>query len=225
LDVYNLIEDFITFIIQQLGKSPNTAKDVLKAVRSFFRSERISLDPRLVTECASIPKSYRDTESDFVLDKPTAAKILGSPMNRRLRVFLYMLASSGARAGELSSICWKDVDLDANPVSIHLRAEITKTKVGRTVYVTRETAEELKQWLFYRQICRNRNKRNRNNNGTITSTSKSVVDPNEFVFQVYKKKGDPKYIEHKMQTSFTSHLKSLGLYGNLIVLTGIPVRP
>ena len=37
VDVYNLIEDFIAFIIQQLGKSPNTAKDVLKAVRSFFR--------------------------------------------------------------------------------------------------------------------------------------------------------------------------------------------
>jgi len=223
LDVYNFIEDFISFIIQQLGKSPNTAKDVLKAVRSFFRSERISLDPRLVTECASIPKSYRETESDFVLDKPTAAKILGSPMNRRLRVFLYTLASSGARVGELSSIRWKDVDLNANPVSIHLRAETTKTKVGRTVYVTRETAEELKQWLLYRQTCRNRsNDKGVATTSTITtgttptssSISKSVVDidPNEFVFQVYNKKGDPKYIEHKMQTSFTNHLKSLGLY-------------
>jgi integrase len=215
LDVYNLIEDCIRFLLVDLGKTPNTAKEVLKAVRSFLRSERVSLDPRLVTECASIPKPHKDTESDFALDKPTAAKILGSPMNRRLRVFLYTLASSGARVGELSSICWKDVDLDANPVSIHLRAEITKTKVGRTVYVTRETAEEIKQWLLYRQTCRNRNKRNhRSNKGATTSisTSKSIVDPNEFVFQVYRREGDPKYIEHKMQTSFTNHLKSLGLY-------------
>ncbi|HET7390498.1 MAG TPA: hypothetical protein VFJ51_06720 [Nitrososphaeraceae archaeon] len=60
-------------------------------------------------------------------------------MNRRLRVFLYTLASSGARVGELSSVRWKDVDLDANPVSIHLRAEITKTKVGQTVCNQRDS--------------------------------------------------------------------------------------
>lgn len=69
----------------------------MKAVRSFL-GQRVYHDPRLVTECASILKLYRDTESDFVLDKPTAAKILGSPMNRHLRVILYTLASSGARA-------------------------------------------------------------------------------------------------------------------------------
>ncbi|HET7390499.1 MAG TPA: hypothetical protein VFJ51_06725 [Nitrososphaeraceae archaeon] len=52
LDVYNLIEDCIRFLLVELGKTPNTAKEVLKAVRSFLRSERTSLDPRLVTECA-----------------------------------------------------------------------------------------------------------------------------------------------------------------------------
>ena len=75
-----MIEDFVNFLLTDLHKTPNTADDVIKANRSFFRSERISLDPRLVSECASIPKSHRDTESDFILDKLTASKKLGAPM-------------------------------------------------------------------------------------------------------------------------------------------------
>ena len=100
VDVYNLIEDFVTFIIQQLCKSPNTGKDVLRAVRHFFRSERISLDPRLVIECASIPKSYRVTKSDFVLYTvffPTVARV-----EEELETEFYSL--EGCRSGCKSSI-------------------------------------------------------------------------------------------------------------------------
>jgi len=79
-----------------------------------------------------IPKWYKDTESDFEPYKPTVAKILISYEQAFESISIYA-CKSGARVGELSSILWKEVDLDTNPVSIHLRAETTKTKVGNNV--------------------------------------------------------------------------------------------
>jgi hypothetical protein len=59
--------------------------------------ERISLDQRLVIECASIPKSHIDTESDFVLCKPTIA-ILVSCEQAFESISIYS-CKSGARVG------------------------------------------------------------------------------------------------------------------------------
>ncbi|HET7391025.1 MAG TPA: tyrosine-type recombinase/integrase, partial [Nitrososphaeraceae archaeon] len=156
LDVYTIIEDFVTFLIQDLEKSSNTANETLKAVKSFLRSERISLDNKLVSECASIARSYKDSE--FALDKVTVSKILQSVKLRRLRVFLFCLASSGCRIGELSSVRWKDISFDSRPTAIHLRAEYTKTKTGRVVYLSDEGKEELIQWRLFKENCRSKNK-------------------------------------------------------------------
>src|ERR1051326_323382 len=104
----------------------------------------ISLDSRLLIECAGIPKNYTDDSNQHALDKNTVAKILQSAKVRRLRVFLFCLASSGCRVGELASIMWSDVKFDAKPVSIHLRPENTKTRNGRTVFISDEAKEELR---------------------------------------------------------------------------------
>ena len=48
------------------------------------------------------------------------------------------LASSGMRAGELVQIRKKDIDLTLERIAIRIPAGITKTKTGRTVFVSRE---------------------------------------------------------------------------------------
>src|SRR5436309_11274512 len=74
LDIYTLIEDFVNFIINDLQKSSSTARESVKAISSFFRSERLPLDPKILSDCAGIPKTHR--EGEFPLDKVMVSKIL-----------------------------------------------------------------------------------------------------------------------------------------------------
>jgi integrase len=114
---------------------------------------------------------------------------------------MFMLASSGARVTEMASIRYKDLDTSSLPVSIHLRPEVTKTRIGRIVYISNEAKEELQQWLSSKQRSRN-----------ISKHMSKNIDPNELVFQVYSNERNPKYIVHKIQVDFIGHLKRLGLY-------------
>jgi hypothetical protein len=59
--------------------------------------------------------------------------------------------------------------------------------------------------LKYREECRSRSHKNGN-------ASSPIIDPEEYVFQMYSNNGDPKHITHEMQTCFSNHLKSLGLH-------------
>ena len=72
-----------------------------------------------------MPKIYREDEEP--LDVEDIRKILLSCNNRRLKTYLLVLASSGARAIEGLAIRLKDIDFTNNPTKIHIRKEYTKT--------------------------------------------------------------------------------------------------
>jgi integrase len=145
---YLLVRDFVEFLINDLHKGISTIKTCMKALKGLLRSEMISLDDKLVLECASVPKSYSDESNEHALDKATISKILSGVKTRRLRVYLFCLASSGTRVTDLSSIRWKDIDFSnsSKPVTtIRLRPETTKTRNGRLVFISDEATEELRQ--------------------------------------------------------------------------------
>lgn len=215
-EVYTIISGFVQFMLNDLKKSTATINSSLKAVKGLLRSEMITLDTRLILESASVPRAYRDESNEYALDKPTVSKILQSVKVRRLRVFLFCLASSGCRVGELSAIKWSDINLDSRPVSIHLRPETTKTRNGRTVFVSDEAKEELEQWRLYKEQSyakvqktlsddelvflagRVRNNGN-NNNG------------NDAIVYLLEKKTTPDFIAQGIQFSFVELLESLGI--------------
>jgi integrase len=64
----------------------------------------------------------------------------------RERTMLAMLASSGMRIGELLSLRVKDVEFE-NPTRIAVRAENTKNRRERIVFVSSEATVLLKDYL------------------------------------------------------------------------------
>jgi integrase len=217
LDVYTLIEDYVTFMLQQLSKSPNTTNQTLRAITSFLRSERISLDTKLAGEVACVPKMYKDSE--YALDKVMVSKILQSAKIRRLRAFLFCLASSGCRIGELSSVRWKDIDFNnTRPTSIHLRPEYTKTKTGRVVYISDEATEELNQWRLFKERCLNNNKKKNDESRALLLPRRYIIESDGLVFETRGKNGyghghsSPKGVAYAMHKYFASHLESIGLH-------------
>lgn len=199
-EAYNVIGEFVHFMIHDLKKSTTTINSSLKSIKGLLRSEMITLDSKILQESASVPKSYYESEGKDALDKATVSKILQSVKIRRLRVFLFCLASSGCRVGELASIKWSDINLDSKPVSIHLRPETTKTRTGRTVFVSDEAKEELEQWRKFKQDS--------------YAEIKKEIGNDELVFLTQRrdfKESHPEHIVHRVQISFVELLESLGI--------------
>jgi integrase len=202
-DIYDIISDFVQFMMK-LKKSSATINISLKAFKGLLRSEMITLDSRLVHEAASVPRSYRDESNEYALDKPLVSKILQSAKIRRLRVFLFCLASSGCRVGELASIKWSDLNLNTRPASIHLRPETTKTRTGHIVYISDEAKEELNQWRVFKE-------------DSYAEINKEIND-NELVFLTQRRdfaesesETHAEFITHRIQMSFVELLESLNI--------------
>lgn len=93
-----------------------------------------------------IPKVFNQYKE--ALTKDDIIKILEACESYKLKTYLILLASSGMRANEACSIRLKDIDFEDSKINI--RAEFTKTKVGRYCFVTSELKEFLKTWIEYK---------------------------------------------------------------------------
>ena len=202
LDVYLLIEDFVSFILNELGKSANNAKMGVSVVKSLLRSSMISIDANIVKNTAGVPRAFR--EAEYPLDKNTLASIIQSCKDRRLKALLFLLSSSGARIGEATNIRWCNISFDKSPCEIRLHAEITKTKVARTIYISNEAKNELLNWKHYKEVERKQ--------------LNSSDSPQSLVFQSYTCPGRNKnneincdFIKTNIERTFMKLLASIGL--------------
>jgi integrase len=69
--------------------------------------------------------------------------------NRRLKAYLYVLASGGMRANEALALRIKDVDFSESPTKVHIIKE-NKTKRPRDIFISDEATKELKKWIDYK---------------------------------------------------------------------------
>lgn len=81
------------------------------------------------------------------LTRPMFQKIYRNLPYDWLRVLLLVLLGSGMRIGEALALREDDVVWDERRVSIRIPAQLTKTRVGRVVYLTGEAAGALKGYL------------------------------------------------------------------------------
>lgn len=94
-----------------------------------------------------MPKLYRQDEA---IDAADIRTLLLSCNNRRLKPYILILASAGARATEASAIRLCDIDFDSKPTKIHVRKEYAKTRVARDVYISDEATKFLREWISYK---------------------------------------------------------------------------
>ena len=148
INVYELLDDYVSFLISRQGISPKSMSLYLAALRSYFAYYDIDVIPSKFRRKVKVPKLYR--EDELAIDVEEIRKILLSCSNRRLKAYLLILASSGLRAVEAASIRLRDIDLSSQPVKIHIRKEYSKTRTGRDTYVSDEAVIFLKQWINWK---------------------------------------------------------------------------
>ena len=125
---------------------------------------------------------------------------------------LFSSASTGCRAVEALSIRYVDLNLDTNPAKVLIRGEYTKTRVDRSVFLTAETAKQLKLWLEYKHRTRRVCYKDTGTGKTTTEYRTPTQDPNNLIFAVYQKKTNPipDYLYGDFRAAFAKTLDRIG---------------
>lgn len=150
LDVYHALAEYHVDL-KQRNISNSTIICRVTTAKNFLEYNDVSVSGTKFKLKVSLPKqSHGDIEA---LNKEIIRKILIACNNdKRLQTYILCLASTGMRASEALSVRLMDIDFKSS--KIRLRAQFTKTKRPRFVYMTKECLEHMKNWKEYRERAR-----------------------------------------------------------------------
>ena len=144
IDVYKLLDDFVAYL-QPKNLSQSTMFQYVCCVKSYLQYHDIDIVPYKFIKRVLLPKIPREDEQ--AIDQNDIRKILLQCHNRRLKTYILVLASSGPRPTEACAIRVRDINFDESPTRLHIRAEYTKTKRSRDIYISDEAGGYLKEWI------------------------------------------------------------------------------
>jgi integrase len=219
MNVYELFDGFISFLLMyREGITPRSTSLYLVALKSYFAYYDIDVIPSKFRRKVKVPKLYREDEE--AIDVEDIRKILLSCSNRRLKAYLLILASSGLRAVEATSIRLRDIDFSLKPIKIRIRKEYSKTRAGRDTYISDEAAIFLRQWIDWKyrnkvddaNINTNTNEPI-NGNDLESEGSLKCIDPNDLIFSIHSinQKPNPNNLYVKLLVEFEKLLKTAGM--------------
>lgn len=142
-DVLSLYAAYLTGAV-----APITTKQRIMTAKNFFEYCDIEVSVRKFKLKVKLPKSVQKDKK--ALTKGDIIDILNACSNIRLKTYVILLAATGMRASEAISVRICDLDLDSDPPRLYLRGEYTKTRSDRTVLLTQEAANQLRNWLEYK---------------------------------------------------------------------------
>lgn len=142
-NVYRLLNEFVVYL-HKLGLKPATIKIILAGVKGFLRHEGIKVYSEDFKQLVKIPKTLRHREEP--LTKEILVRLLRA-VPLKLQTAILVATASGMRIGELVQLKVSDIDFESKPMTIHLRAETTKTRQARETFLTNESAKALKDYL------------------------------------------------------------------------------
>jgi integrase len=201
INPYELLDGFVSYL-QTSNLAPLSIELYVASIRSYFAFNDVDIIPSKFKRKVKMPKSYREDEEP--LDVNDIRKILLNCNNRRLKVYLLLLASGGMRALEALAIRLSDIDFSVNPTKIHIRKEFAKTRTSRDIYISDEATFYLKQWIDWKY-------RDKHNN--LSSNSRSHTD---LIFSIYNIKGVSK--------PRTIYIKALQEFQKLLTIVGMDER-
>ena len=186
--------------------APKTIATKLAVLIRYFESNQITFNKNFIRNL----KGRGATEAiskEHVPDKTEIARIL-EYMPIQAKVLTLVLVSSGMRIGEAMKLRLEDLDLDQEPARINLRAEYTKTRKSRLVFISTEAKEVLSEWLEYRPHFIEKNTVFLNKR--LTKTYSNMVFP---------------YTQTSFRTLWRSAVEKAGLYETDPVTNRMTIRP
>ncbi len=143
--------DLRTFLRSLDGRPSRTISSYVSAVKVFLADHEIEVNAnnwKKLRRRGFMPKRIKAETRDRKPTKAQLKKIISYSADIKAQALFLFLASSGARIGETLKLEVADFDLEADPPRAFIRGETTKSGVGeRTVYMSYEARDALKNWL------------------------------------------------------------------------------
>ena len=188
VNVYELLDQFVSYLTKQQSVSISSLKSYVAAVKSFLEYYDIDIVPSKFRRRVKIPKFFQEPEEPLTL--ADIRELLNHCNNQRLRCYMLVMLSSALRPIECASLRFQDVDFNTHPTRITVRKEYSKTKRSRQVYMSDEATNHLQKLLKYRR--------------------KSQLQPDSLIFAIQKRSKVPDTIYYKMRHQFQKLLTIAG---------------
>lgn len=192
LSVYSILDRFVGYLSDRDTRLSSSAIILyVAAVRSYLERYDIDIVPNKFKRQVKLPKNYKRIKEP--LDSKDIRAILQACNNSRLKAFLLVICSSGLRAREATTLRNCDIDFSQSPTKIHILAENTKTRQERTVYISTEATNELKQFI----------------DSKYGNQHDYMEHPNDLVFSLHNKEVKPKYTYNTLNKHFHNILRKI----------------
>jgi integrase len=146
INVYSLLDRFVGYLIDIKTKLSYQSFIVyIAGVKSYLEYYDVDISSNKFRKKVTL--SSKDKRTKEPIDSEDIKTILLACTNVRLKTLLLVLCSSGMRVGEALSLRNADVNFDESPTKIHIRAENTKTRQERDIYISDEATKELKKFI------------------------------------------------------------------------------
>lgn len=148
----NPSSDILLFVSQSqaISLSPKTIRLYGQIVIMYLKEAGIEISNKVLRKLRTQTPISRPISREAELTRDILQTLINNA-NLRLKTEILVAISSGMRIGELLKFQVQDIHLNSTPVEIYLRAESTKNKTARTVFISKETADALQQWLEFRE--------------------------------------------------------------------------
>lgn len=141
--VYRTLDLLVGWMMDR-GLAANTISGYMSVAKGYLQYNDVEIHEKKYKIRVKLPMKY--PIPDKLLDKETIKFLVQSKIDKRLKVLIYLLSSSGLRLQEALTLRMRDVDLDdpLGPPIITLAGQFTKNGQPREAYMTTESAEAIK---------------------------------------------------------------------------------
>ena len=143
LDIYNILSEYVIFLDKKSIK-PKTIRLWLTIVKGYYTYMGIDVFAEKCKQRVKLPKIKRLKKE--ALTKEILIKLLHN-QDPKLQSAVLLALSSGLRVGEITGLTLPDIEFNAEPVKINVRAETSKSGEDRETYISKEASEALRDYL------------------------------------------------------------------------------
>ena len=142
--LYDLLQEWINWNTEQEIES-STQRTFFSYLRNYLYYRGIKTNQQDIKENLKFGKKIHVERHP--LSQEEYRMIIDVIRNPKRKALFLLLGSSGMRIGEAMQLKKKDLDVSQERIKVNIPAEITKTRKGRSTYMSRETEKMLKPFL------------------------------------------------------------------------------
>jgi len=139
---YDILQAWINWLSTSI--IPSTIHTRFSSLMGYFHYRGIKMYKEDIKHNVSLPKIPKEEKHPIQLEE--IRKIIGEANFKKKGLYLTLL-SSGMRVGEAVQLKKRHFDLTTKRTMIKIPADYTKTKQGRTVFISKEATTAIKPLL------------------------------------------------------------------------------